>query len=37
VVYEPDQATLVETIKGLDIGVQNSTGTITPEDWHYLK
>jgi peptide/nickel transport system substrate-binding protein len=37
VVYEPDQATLVETIKGLDIGVQNSTGTINPEEWHYLK
>jgi peptide/nickel transport system substrate-binding protein len=37
VVYEPDQATLVETIKGLDIGVQNSAGTMTPEDWHYLK
>jgi peptide/nickel transport system substrate-binding protein len=37
VVYEPDQATLIETIKGLDIGTQNSTDTITPEDWHYLK
>jgi peptide/nickel transport system substrate-binding protein len=37
VVYEPDQATLVETINGLDIGVLNSAGTITPEDWHYLK
>ena len=37
VVYEPDQATLVETIKGLDIGSLNSTGTITPEEWHYLK
>jgi len=37
VVYEPDEATLVETIKGLDIGTLNSTGTITPEEWHYLK
>ena len=37
VVYEPDEATLVETIKGLEIGPQNSAGTITPEDWHYLK
>jgi hypothetical protein len=37
VVYEPDEATLVETIKGLDIGPQNSADTITPEDWHYLK
>jgi peptide/nickel transport system substrate-binding protein len=37
VVYEPDQATLIETIKGLDIGPQSSAGTITPEDWHYLK
>jgi peptide/nickel transport system substrate-binding protein len=37
VVYEPDQATLVETIKGLEIGPQNSADTITPEEWHYLK
>jgi peptide/nickel transport system substrate-binding protein len=37
VVYEPDQATLVETIKGLDTGVTDSAGTITPEEWHYLK
>jgi peptide/nickel transport system substrate-binding protein len=37
VVYEPDNATLIETIKGLDIGVLNSADTITPEDWHYLK
>jgi peptide/nickel transport system substrate-binding protein len=37
VVYEPDEATLVETIKGLDIGPQNSADTITPEEWHYLK
>jgi len=37
VVYEPDQATLIETIKGLDTGPLNSADTITPEDWHYLK
>jgi peptide/nickel transport system substrate-binding protein len=37
VVYEPDEATLVETIKGLDIGPQNSADTIAPEEWHYLK
>jgi peptide/nickel transport system substrate-binding protein len=37
VVYEPDEATLVETIKGLDTGPLNSTDTITPEEWHYLK
>jgi peptide/nickel transport system substrate-binding protein len=37
VVYEPDQATLIETIKGLDIGTQASTDLITPEEWHYLK
>jgi peptide/nickel transport system substrate-binding protein len=37
VVYEPDVATLIETIKGLDIGPQNSADMITPEDWHYLK
>jgi len=37
VVYEPDQATLIESIKGLDIGPQNSADTIMPEDWHYLK
>jgi peptide/nickel transport system substrate-binding protein len=37
VVYEPDQATLVETIKGLDTGPWNSADNITPEDWHYLK
>jgi peptide/nickel transport system substrate-binding protein len=35
VVYEPDVPTLIETIKGLDIGVQNSALTITPEDWHW--
>jgi len=37
VVYEPDEATLVETIKGLDTGPLNSADTITPEEWHYLK
>jgi peptide/nickel transport system substrate-binding protein len=37
VVYEPDQATLLETIKGLEIGPQNSADSIMPEDWHYLK
>jgi peptide/nickel transport system substrate-binding protein len=37
VVYEPDQATLIESIKGLYIGPQNSADTIMPEDWHYLK
>jgi peptide/nickel transport system substrate-binding protein len=37
VVYEPDQATLIETIKGLDIGPQNSADSIAPEEWHYLK
>jgi peptide/nickel transport system substrate-binding protein len=37
VVYEPDQATLIEAVKGLEIGPQNSADTITPEDWHYLK
>jgi len=37
VVYEPDQATLIETIKGLDVGPQNSADTIMPEEWHYLK
>ncbi len=35
VVWEPDTPTLIETIKGLDIGVQNPALTITPEDWHW--
>ena len=35
VVYEPDAPTLIETIKGLDIGVQNSALNITPEEWAY--
>ncbi|HTZ93124.1 MAG TPA: ABC transporter substrate-binding protein [Streptosporangiaceae bacterium] len=37
VVYEPDYPSLVETIRGLDIGPQNSALTIMPEEWHYLK
>ena len=37
VVYQPDAATLIETIKGLDIGPQNSAVTITPEVWYYRK
>ncbi|HSR87302.1 MAG TPA: ABC transporter substrate-binding protein [Streptosporangiaceae bacterium] len=35
VVYEPDAPTLIETIKGLDIGPQNSALDITPEMWSY--
>jgi peptide/nickel transport system substrate-binding protein len=35
VVYMPNAATLVETIKGLDIGPQNSALMITPEMWFY--
>ncbi len=37
VVYQPDAPELIETIKGLNIGVQNSALTLTPEDWYYLK
>ena len=37
VVYEPDAPTLIETIKGLDIGPQNSALDITPEEWYYRK
>jgi peptide/nickel transport system substrate-binding protein len=37
VVYQPDVASLVETINGLHIGAQNSALTLTPEDWYYLK
>jgi peptide/nickel transport system substrate-binding protein len=37
VVYEPDVATLVEAVKGLYIGPENSASTITPEDWYYQK
>jgi peptide/nickel transport system substrate-binding protein len=35
VVYMPNAATLVETIKGLDVGPQNSALMITPEMWFY--
>jgi peptide/nickel transport system substrate-binding protein len=35
VVYEPNAPTLLETIKGLQIGPQNSALNITPELWSY--
>jgi hypothetical protein len=35
VVYQPDAPQLIETIKGLDIGPQNSALDITPEMWFY--
>ncbi len=35
VVYMPNTPSLVETIKGLDIGPQNTALTITPEMWFY--
>jgi peptide/nickel transport system substrate-binding protein len=35
VVYMPNSASLIETIKGLDIGPQNSALMITPEMWFY--
>jgi peptide/nickel transport system substrate-binding protein len=35
VVYMPIRPQLIETIKGLDIGVQNSALMITPEMWFY--
>jgi peptide/nickel transport system substrate-binding protein len=35
VVWQPNAATLVETINGLNIGPQNSALTITPEMWYY--
>lgn len=35
VVYMPNVPSLVETIKGLDIGPQNSALMITPEMWFY--
>lgn len=35
VVYEPDAPTLLETVKGLEIGPQNSALDITPETWFY--
>ncbi len=37
VVWEPDAPELVEAIKGLTIGAQNSALTITPEDWYWQK
>ncbi len=37
VVYMPNAATLIETIKGLDIGPQNSALMITPEMWFYRR
>jgi peptide/nickel transport system substrate-binding protein len=37
VVYMPDAPTLLETVKGLNIGVQNSALNITPEFWSYQK
>ncbi len=35
VVYEPDAPTLLEAIRGLRIGAQNSALNITPEEWFY--
>ncbi len=35
VVYMPNSASLIETIRGLDIGPQNSALMITPEMWFY--
>ena len=37
VVWQPNSATLVETINGLYIGPQNSALTITPEAWYYRR
>ncbi|MBO0839058.1 MAG: hypothetical protein J2P28_26600, partial [Actinobacteria bacterium] len=37
VVYMPNRPVLTEVINGLDIGVQNSALTITPEMWFYRK
>jgi peptide/nickel transport system substrate-binding protein len=37
VVYMPNTPSLVETIKGLDIGPQNSALMITPETWFYRR
>jgi peptide/nickel transport system substrate-binding protein len=37
VVYQPNVASLIETVSNLNMGVQNSVLTITPEDWYYLK
>ena len=33
--WQPNTPTLLETIKGLDIGPQSSASTITPEMWSY--
>jgi peptide/nickel transport system substrate-binding protein len=35
VVYQPDAPTLLETIKGFHIGVQNAALDITPEMWFF--
>lgn len=35
VVWEPDAPQLVETMKGLQAGVQNSALSLTPEDWRW--
>jgi len=35
VVYQPDPPNLIETIRGLNIGPQNSALDITPEMWFY--
>jgi peptide/nickel transport system substrate-binding protein len=37
VVYQPNVATLVESVNNLYIGPQSPTLTINPEDWYYLK
>jgi peptide/nickel transport system substrate-binding protein len=37
VVYEPNVATLVESISSLHIGTQAPTLSINPEDWYYVK
>jgi peptide/nickel transport system substrate-binding protein len=37
VIYEPNAASLIESVKNLHIGVQNPTLNINPEDWYYLK
>jgi len=37
VIYEPNAATLIESVNNLHIGVQAPTLNINPEDWYYLK
>jgi peptide/nickel transport system substrate-binding protein len=37
VVWQPNVATLIESVNNLVIGPQSSTLTINPEDWYYLK